>query len=236
MSITINSLFEVLSYGELQNLASGVEGNGAIEEQAQPKVITAANEALLKLCQRFPMIEKQVLVETRAHITNYHLIPEYSESAYDPSKVRYPYIKDLPGEKFLDDVLRILFVYDSMGNKLPLNNQEHPLSLFTPKAKVLQVPRPLEGVMLSVSYQARHPQLTRDDLDAEIQIPDVLLAALTGYIGYAMFSGIGTAESTAKAAEYIGKYETTCTEVEEFDSLSTTISQTNSRFNKNGWI
>lgn len=236
MSLTVNNLFELLSYGELQNLAVSVEGTGAIEESAQPKVIVAANEALTKMCQRFPMIEKQVMVETRAHITNYHLIPQYAESSYDKSKIRYPYIKDLLTEPFLDDVLRVLCVYDNNGQSLPLNNEEHPRSLFTPKMKMLQVPRPIEGEMLAVSYQARHVPLTMEDLDASIEVPDVLLPALTGYIGYAMFTNIGTAEANAKAAEMLGKYESTCSEVEAFDTLSTAISQTNQRFEKNGWV
>lgn len=235
MSLTVNELFECLSYGELQNLAVSVDGTGTIEESAQPKVIVAANEALLKLCQRFPMIEKQLILETRAHITNYHLIPKYAESSYDKSRVQYPYIKDLHTEKFLDDVLRILCVYDETGVQLPLNNEEHPRSLFTPKTKMLQVPRPVEGGSMSLTYQARHVPLTVEDLEAIVEVPDVLKSALTSYIGYCMFTNIGTAEATAKAAEYMGKYENACSEVEEFDTLSTTVSQTNQRFDKNGW-
>ena len=237
MSLTVSELFSLLSYGELSNLSMSTEGGGSIELSKQPTVILYANEALLKLHSRFCLSEKDLNLELVPHITNYHLIPRFAESNQGEKHERYPYIKDLLCEKFEGDVIRVLSVYDKFGCELPLNDAGNPLSVFTPQPVVLQVPHPTAGMSLAVHYQARHRKLSVDcEEDETIELPDTLHVALTSYIAYNVYTTINTAEATAKAQEHLAKYEATCQEAEEKDLVSTSTSQTNVRFHRNGWV
>ena len=232
----LSDFFTELSYGELSNTALAVDGTGTIEEAHQPKVVRYINEGLKRLHGRFPLIQKDVLVELRSHITNYHLIPRFAESNWVPDEVEFPYIKDLIKEPFTGDVARILEVRNSLGHKLELNDPENAFSVFTPQVDVLQVPRPVTGVALSVLYQAYHPTIYHHDLEAEIVLPNVLSSALSAYVAYNVFSHMNTQEATSKAQEHMAKYESICVEVETQDLVNSSSSQTNSRFAKRGWV
>ena len=199
----LSDYFTELSYGELSNTAMAVDGTGTIEEVHQPKVVRYLNEGLRRLHGRFPLIQKDVLIELRDHITNYHLIPRFAESNWVPEEVEFPYIKDLIQEPFTGDVARILEVRNSFGHMLPLNDPENRMSVFTPQVDVLQVPRPITGVALSVMYQAYHPTISHHDLQAEIVLPDVLSSALCAYVAYNVFSHMNTQEATMKAQEHM---------------------------------
>lgn len=234
--MTLLDLFRHLSYGELSNLALANDGNGTIREAEQPKIALYANEALLRLYSKFILREKDVLIEMVEHITNYHLLVRFSQQGYDPEGEAFPYILDMNKEPFEEDVIKILAVFDSFGDQLPLNDNERCNSVFTPQANVLQVPRPCAGQSLGVLYQARHQVLSADDLEGEIFLPDILQGALTAYIAYKVFSHMNTQESTAKAQEHYANYESICVDAKENDLVSTSISTTNARFNKYGWV
>lgn len=234
--MNILDLFRLLSYGELSNTSIGVDGSGTIDEKHYGKIVSYANEALLRLYSRFALRECDVIVEMVEHITNYHLSSKFAETQYNPVDTRYPYIKDLPNEPFNNDVIKILSVYASDGTKLPLNDVECSASVFTPQANVLQVPEPQAGVALSVHYQARHPELHADRLSDQIYLPDVLVGALTAFIAYKTYSHMNTQESTAKGQEHLATYEFVVSSVAESDTASTSVSSTNTRFTLRGWI
>jgi hypothetical protein len=233
--MNIEELYKKLSYGELSNLSMSGEGNGTIIESARPKIILYANDALTRLHSRFPLREKDVLIEMHEHITNYHLLPRFAKH-HTPVEEKVTYILDMPLEPFTDEVIRILSVYDTYGCRLPLNNDAEPNSVFTPQAKVLQVPRPIAGSALNVAYQTKHDVLDHEKMDQPIFIPDTLESALTAYIAYKVYSHINTAEATNKAQEHLAFYESVCGEVVEHDLVSSTVSTTNQRFEKRGWI
>ena len=234
----LSELHEMLSYGELSNLAMSGEGSGTIEDASKPKILLYTNDALLRLYSRFVLREKSVLVEQYEHITFYHLLPRFAVNytpagPSDTEEIRY--IIDVVGEPFLDDVIKPLQVYDSVNGRLPLNDDSNSYSVFTPQSKCIQVPNPIDERMMSVSYQARHIPLL-GELDEIIDIPDVLMSALTAYIAYKVYSHMNTQESTAKAQEHITMYEAICKSAEESDLLGTSISVTNTRFEQHGWV
>src|SRR3982751_6173232 len=105
------------------------------------------------------------------------------------------YIIDIGPKKFADDVIWVTGAFDSYGTELELNNQMAPFGLFTPRPKVLQVPAPIPGQSLSVKYQAKHPLLKVDELDTEIEIPEVLAGGLSSYVGFLAFNSIGGPEN-----------------------------------------
>lgn len=234
--MNLENLFQKLSYGEFSNLSLGIDGDGSIEERHQPKIVLHANEGLLRLYTRFLLLEKDVIVEQVSHITNYHLLSRFAESNWNPEEEPIPYIKDLGREPFQEDVIKILSVYDSHGRQLPLNDNERVDSVFTPQAKLLQVPHPRDRVSLSLHYQAKHPALSIDRLDQEVDLPEVLHGALTAFIASKIYGNMNTAESTAKSQEHGALYENICNEVTEKDLVSSSTSTTNSRFHLRGWI
>lgn len=234
--MTVTDLFRALSYGEFSNLSIGQDGQGSITAVAKPRIIQHANEGLLRLYSRFILSEKDVIVELVEGVTYYHLDSKYSETVHDPEDILYPYIKDLGREVFANDVIRVLSVFDSHGNRLPLNDNELPASVFTPQARIIQVPYFLEQTSLSVLYQAKPPLLDHEDPGGEIVLPEFLVGALTAHIAYKIYSFMNTAEASGKALEHKARYEEICLEAIEQDLVQTSISTTNSRFDKRGWI
>ena len=235
--MTLQELYEKLSFGELQNLWEADEGSGVIRDENKPKVVRYLNDALLRLYTRFILREKDVVIEMHDHITNYHLKAKFAESQWETSGQDFLYIKDLMREPFTEDVIRIMNVYNSLGDRLPLNDETHPESLFTPQGAVLQVPRPVSGVALSLVYQAKHPIILWDgDDDQEIDIPDVLEEALLSYIAFKLYNHKNTQEAMGIAQGHLSLYEAVCQDVVDKDLVSTSESFTNTRFQKGGWV
>ena len=234
-AMNLEKLFAQLSMGALANLNYSEEGMGTIAEQHRQAVTMFTNEALLRLYSRFILLTKDLLIEQYSHITNYHLRKRFALSNCSHTAKQVPYIIDLPEDPFTEDVIKILQVCDSCGRVLPLNDAEHINSVYTPQAKILQVPRPVGGVALNIMYQARHPEIG-EDLEQVIDVPDVLVSALHAYIGYQAFGSVNTEASLMKSQEQLALYETLCQEAEDKDLVSTSISSTNVRFNKRGWI
>lgn len=229
----LEDLFSRLSYGELSNLSIGNEGRGSIREEDIPKVTAHVNDGLLRIYSRFVLSTKQLLVEQVRHITNYHLIPKYAESS--GSDVEWPYIKDLPDDKFLGDLIRILEVQDDRG-KLPLNDTGNPHSLFTPYPQVLQVPNPRAGKPLSIEYQARHITLNNDDLDQEILIPFVLEGALQSFVAYKIFSHMNGQDNQVKSQEHLNTYDGICVDVEARDLVNATTATSHYKLEERGFV
>jgi hypothetical protein len=234
--MTIAELFQSLSYGELSNLALSLEGSGEIRIKDQPRIIQAADEALLHLHSKFILSTKNIWIETLKHITYYHFDKRFAESSFGNTNQEYLYIKDLLGDPFEGDVLKVLSVFDDQEVQLPLNDVEHPMSVFTPQPRMLQVPDPVDGALLDVVYQAKHVPLKLDDLDQEIDLPFVLVPALNAYISYRIYSAMNTQEATVKAAEHLGNYEAICQNATDHDLVNTSSSTTNIRFQRNGWV
>lgn len=235
----VSELFESLAQGELSNLAMAEDGNGTIVSGApRTRIIRYANDGLLRLYSRFPIKENDVLVEMYEGITNYHLISRFAVNyvpvgSSDNEPIRY--LLDLPAEPFLNDVIKIMAVFDSSdGSNRPVNDDANPISVFTPQATVLQVPIPIAGQSLSVLYQAKHPKL-QGELDELIELPDFLVEAFTAFIAYKVFSHMNTQTSTAKAQEHLTMYESLCTEVVDKDLVAISVSTTCSKFYKGGW-
>lgn len=233
----LDELFSNLAYGKLSNLAMTTTEPGVIAMTARHKVVHHINEALMRLHVRFNIREKDILIELQEGITYYSLTKEFSVNQYDPDSGNTPFILDLPNELFQDDVLKILAVIDPFGVKLPLNDDNARNGLFTPQPKMLQVPDPRQGQILNVLYQARHPKILYVvGGETFIDIPDSFIEALTSYVAYGIYSGMNTQDSNAKAQEHFMMYEAICSELEAKDSAGLSISQTNTRFERRGWI
>ena len=227
-------LLSRLSFAELSNLSLGNEGQGIIKEEDVPKLVTHVNDGLVRIYSRFVLCTKQLLIEQVQHITNYHLITKYAESA--GADVRWPYIKDLPGNLFTGDVIRILEVHDIVGREYVLNDKDDPTSLFTPAPQILQVPHPKAGKGLAVLYQARHDYIENDDLEQEIVIPFVLEGALQAFVAYKVFSHMNGQENQVKSQEHLNTYDGICTDVEERDLVNVTFATSHHKLENRGFV
>jgi len=233
----LSQLYQNLSYGLLSNLAMSDDGQGMILFSDQPKILIAANEALLKLYTKFIVKERELIIEFHQDISSYKLLPRYAlhynpTGLTDDEPVRY--IMDSADDPFVGDVLKILSVTGDASQQFPLNDDDHYLSLFTPQPTTLQVPIDLDETWLGIKYQASHPKLI-NDLDSIIELPDVLHGALFTYIAYRIYSNMNTEGSSAKAAEHLARYELELIDVRNTDMINTSVSYSNIKFHNNGW-
>lgn len=233
---TLVQVLEQLSLAELSNIHMGNSGTGVILEEHVPKVVLHINDGLLRMFTRMVLSQRDVLIEQHDHITNYHLLSRFAVFANNGSLEPYLYIRDLPEEKFKDDVIKILKVFDSNGVELPLNDDKKENSVFTPQNNVLQIPAPKTGMCVSVLYQAKHPTLSPDNLEQVVQLPDGLFECLRAYVAHKVFSAIATQEAQAKAQEHFAYFNALIDETTISDSSNTSISTTNSKFSERGWI
>lgn len=234
--IHIEELFCRLAHGTLQN-TSLVTEEGELDKDKKSLVMIAVNEALVRLHSRFILKEASIIVEMQEGRTNYPLLKKYAVQSYNPEEVPCPFIMDLSGDAFDEDVIKVLTVYDNFGNERTLNDRDDCWSIFTPRPYVIQNNRPRHREALNVTYQQRHSKVTCDDTgDGLIDIPDVLDSALDSYIAYRCFAGINTQEAKATAADMLGHYNSVCDEVIAQDLVSSSKSNTNKRFKNHGWV
>lgn len=230
----------------LFNLSMGVLNNTMYSRAWKDGVgiealVPLIEEGLTRLYSRFILKEKQVIIEMRVGTTFYHFKRMFSVTGADPIQVPYPYIMDLPNEPFVEDVIKVLRVYDTQDVLRPLNDPNQINSVFTPQPDILQNPYPRELEALMVTYQAGpEPFYTLNgdgnvELVDEFYLPPVLVPALANYVAYMVYSRINTAESSAKAASHLQIYEMICKDAEMFDLVNNSKSSTNLRFGQNGW-
>ncbi len=230
----VSELLSRLSYAELSNLSIGNEGNGTIRPADVPKVMAHINDGLLRIYSRFILNEKLLMLEQYEHITSYHLNRKYAETFVPLAP--YPYIKDLPGDPFKDDLIKVLEVYGEFGHQYALNDKENPNSLFTPSPAMLQIPNPIAGAVISISYQARHLILDASDEDLDIEIPFVLEGALQSFVAYKIFSHMNGQENQLKAQEHLGTYDGICIDVIDKDLVNNTFSTTDHKLKLRGFV
>jgi hypothetical protein len=231
----LKDLYKALALSTLKSAGFIADDRVTIEDWGKPEVLSLLNEGMTRLHSRFVLKTNNCIVEMREGRTTYPLLARYSYEGFDPDKAPYPYIMDNPEKPFLEDVIKILIVYDNRGIRRKLNDDHDPNGLFTPRPDVLQCMWPRHCEALDVGYQAKHPELSGDE-EQEIDLPETLYSALENWVGYRYHTGLNTAEGTSKAAEYLQLYESICGEVVEFDLANGSMSNTNITFDIRGWV
>lgn len=233
--LTVGELFTRLSYGPLVNLAISNEGAGGIIETKQPSMVHHTNEALLRLYGKFILKENEAIIRMLDGVSNYKLVPEHTYVNSTGSSTTF--IMDSKSKPFLNDVIKILNVYDAAGCKLPINDENHSGSVFTPTPISIQFPRNCPNELMFVMYQARHPELSSNPvkLNQVIDIPDVLEEALISYIAYKVLGNMNGQEHQAKAQTHYNNYELVCNTVRENDLVNSSISSSRSGFEQRGF-
>jgi len=226
----VRQLFKELSLGELSNLSMAADGSGVIVEEKQSKIMLYAQDGLTKLYGLFLLSEKSITVETRDDVTIYPLELRYAVTQETPGVT--PHIIDTEEDPFLGDLIKVLSVVDSVGDYVALNDGEAEVSVFTPSPALLRVPEP-SGTYV-VSYQANHTSLV--DETSMISLPSVLEPALKSFIAGKVYGHMNGQENAILAQGYMAEFETTVLAVTDRDLVNSSTSQTNSRFDRNGWV
>lgn len=232
----VSELFQRLALGELSNLAMSETSQSMLKPEVHAKMILYANDGLLRLYSRYVMSEKSLIIETHEHITSYHMKVKFAESS--GSNEPFKYIKDLPAEPFEGDVIKILAVYDGTGTERVLNDSENPSSLFTPQPDQLQVPNPIQGQPLGITYQARHHILKdtgNDLLQQDIDLPFFLESALQAYVASKVFSHMNGQENKVISQEHMANYEGICAELEVNDLINKTHHTSHRKLEERGF-
>lgn len=234
----LDELFRRLSFGELSGLAVGGEGVGAITDPMKPRIVNYANEALTALHSRFLLRENILMFKQVEHLTYYYMLRRYAVSqigAIGAYEVPHSYILDSVDEPFEEDWIKLLSAVDDSGRDIPVNDSEEYTSIYTPQPNLIQVPLPVAGRVLAMSYQATHPRLDYTDDCQEIDLPFVLEPALTAFIASKVFSHMNGAENTAKGQEHMTSYEVICARVVDQDLVGTGAPTTLTKFDKRGF-
>lgn len=230
---TLSEMYKNLALSVLNNTGIVTDDKLDVEDDKKAYILGFISKGLTRLHSRFVLRSNRLYIEMQEGRTNYPLRAAYAYSSHDPNKIRYPFIMDTSANPFMDDVIKIMSVYDNVGHVRTLNDKNDTHGLFTPRPDTLQCIRPRHREVLSVVYQAMHPKLT--DENQEIDLPETLVPALEYWVAYNYYTGLNTAETTGKAAEYLQMYESICKEVEDLDLVNGSISTTNTVFELRGW-
>lgn len=234
--ITLEDIFEALAYGELSQLA--ISKAGKINIADQPQVISAINLALTALFSRFPLLEKEVIIQQYAHITEYILDVQYAQS--NPISIDVPkYIVDSVTRPFLDDVIRITAAYDEAGKEVTLNDLSDDSGWFTPSYNSIQIPFPNSDNTSVLTYRAKHPKIpltVSNPATVEVMMHTSLVEALLAYIANRIHTARGGEPAMKQAQQCLAKYEDICMQAELRNLLHTNDSAGNLKLYKGGWV
>lgn len=231
----LSDIYRDVALSTLKGAGLVTDDRLGIEPRGKPEVLASINEGLTRLHSRFPLKTNNCIVEMKEGRTDYPLQSRFSYTKWKPSlAVPYPFIMDSEEKPFMDDVIKVLNVFDNSGVRRRLNDDTDPNAIFTPRPDTIQVIRPKHFEAVNVLYQAKHLEMTGDE-EQEVDLPDTLMTALWNWVGYRYHTGLNTPDSTAKAAEFLQIYESICGEVTEYDLANSSISITETKFEQRGW-
>lgn len=222
--LNVAGVLQKLSYGPLSNLSIGGEGSGTCDVNKVPTLVTYINEGLLHLYSKFVLNERNLIIQMSELITKYILTSDRSRLITPTDPLQFQYIMDSALDPFTDDLLKVLQIFDDAGREIILNDQSVYGSIFTPKFNVLQIPIPVNGLPLYISYQAKHAIITADNLGALIDLPPVLVEALLAFVTHKVFFHMNGQEHSIKAKEHFDKFNGIVEEVLEKDLVNSSTS------------
>lgn len=236
--MNVTQLLQRLSYGPLQNLSMSNNGDGTIVAGKHPAVIHYANDALLKLYAKLNLKEEELIIEQMDTVTLYNLNSKYAVTTADDNPTLPHYIIDSETKPFTDDLIKVLRVIEDGYIDVPLNDDNHPKSCYTPSTHQLQVPDPEDGKPLYVIYQAKHATLVGSGdgyLEQTIELPEVLEPALISWIAYEIYRNMNGQEHQAIAAGHLANFNNTLAEIADQDLVSVSQSHTSTKFHDRGF-
>jgi len=191
----LDDLFKLLSYGELVNLMSSVDGTGTIKKEQQNRIVAFTNEGLKRLHSRFRLKETREELTITA-VAQDHTFPTAALQVYSI----YTVSDTLPGQS-------IAFGNTPVAGTLYVSE------------RILHLPALPAGntnIKIQVTYYKRHPELIpvtdATGLLQEIDLTPELHEALTAYIAQKVFGGMASQDAQATAQAHRARYDQVCIE------------------------
>jgi len=199
-------LSEIFSYITTLDSANINIGNddGVLSGKYYTKTINAVNLALIELYTQFPIKKRIMTIQLYSHITEYFLDSKYAATNTESSEL-YKYITDTSSNPFYNDVIHVDVIYNEVGEKLYLNKEDEPLSLYTPAFNIIQHPYPTNSNAIFVSYSAlpRTIEQTVDPDTYEVELPRQVLNLFLLFVDHKLLASVNKEASTKKLNEYI---------------------------------
>lgn len=242
----LKEIFDALTYGELSQVSIGGGNAGEILESAYPRVLNHINLGLTALFKRFNLKEGRLKIELLPDWEVYSLNSIYAVG--NPKVAPVKFIKDSAQDRFMDDLVKVEAVFTDSAVELTLNDKFDPLSITTPTATSIRVPRQirenavpgLDTTHLDLIYRATHHKLKValgyfDPARVEVALPDTHLQALLYYVASRAHAPIGMRDEFNASNNFYAKYEAECQQLEN-DGNEIDQGGWSMRLVQNGWV
>lgn len=230
----LSQLLQELSFSEFSNIALGVDGTGEIKEDRIPSIVTAINNALLRIYSKFLQNHRMLTMVKLSGQTKYVLSSEFAES----TGALVPFILDA-ADPFTDDILKIVSIsYREPGCNEFLDVDKRfrkkPITVNIPRTIILPNEVP-EDELLYVKYRASHPVVVYEN-DTYIECPAPAYEAIKAYVAYKEYAAMNTETGVAKGQEYRVLFDTICAELVDRDTIGVTEENKDTRFEDRGFV
>lgn len=235
----LTRVFDQLRYGTLKGQAVSREG-AQIEEIDYPKLIVCINAAMNVLYGRFKLKYNELLIRVIAGKYTYEIHSDFAE-ANTTSTQFTRWIVDTEEIPYRDDLVRIHSVTANDGTNLSINDSADCMSAMTPSYNSIQLPPEVVDLLESVSitYEASPIPLDSSPVLApevtEVRIPDTMLECLCYYAAAKFMEQSTAQDKSAKATEFLQKYELKASELEKYGMVNTDYTD-NTNIGVYGWV
>ena len=230
--MTLDDIFKQLAVGELQH--TGDVENGIVKPASYQRLANHVELALLDLFTRFPLKERELILDQDDNTTFYHLHSRHALSTGDNGEQKY--INDT-NNPFTDDIIAIQSIWNEDGSIVPLNDSTCNTSIFSPAPTTLQIMEPVTGNSNFIIYRAAHPSLgtVTDPTTVSIDVPANAMTAILAYVANRAYSSNQSKEAQVIASQYLGKYELACTFLQKHISVNNVSDLVKPAFEINQW-
>lgn len=164
--MTLQDIYDQLSYGELRDtfIGKGTDGDGTDRADLK-RLFPSVVLSLTDLHTRFMLREGTMLVNIALPQAGYQLFPKFAASNIRSAETN-KFIADLD-DPFMDNLLQIEKIhgtYQEAEYRIPLNQDNDPLSIRTPTLNSLMIPSDPEKApwlketsQLKITYRQDHP-------------------------------------------------------------------------------
>lgn len=236
----LRELFQNLALGELSG-SPFVELNGyELDSTKLPRVIHAINQALTYIHTTFHIKQKQVVIKLNEFQSNYYLDSDYALTNHTSQLPKY--ILDSDQDKYLDDALQVLGVFDINGHSFPLNDTFAIGSVFTPEYNCIQVPEQLKQMgihQLVVVYKANHFKIALNEplsSNVTISLPSSYDSLLQAYVAYTLYMNMAGEAQVNLGSQYFAKVNTLTQQLVQQGIGVIMQTGTNIRPQLGGWV
>lgn len=213
--MTLQDVFDHLTYGELSQLAIGGGEEDGITPENQHRMVSHINLGLTALHKRFFLRRGEAQVFVNPGMATYTLA--------NP------------------DLFKVEQVFMADGTELEVGGTTAH-SVLMESYNALRVPLEvrMKGEPLTVVYRADHPTIdkrmaARDPERIEINLPGSHLEALLYFVASRMFNPTGGNVESHEGNNYARKFEMECRNLEN-GGMQLVEHQEQTKFERNGWV